>query len=76
MCLGVPMRLTSVEGREGKAELEGVSRRVALDLVPDARLGDFVIVHAGYAIQVLDEASARETLALLAQAGAVEPEEA
>ena len=36
MCLGVPMKLTQVEGREGKAEIDGVSRRVALDLVPGA----------------------------------------
>lgn len=75
MCLGVPMRLTAIEGREGKAELEGISRKVGLDLVPGARPGDYVIVHAGYAIQVLDEASARETLELLAQVGALEPEE-
>ena len=69
MCLGVPMKLTELHGREGKAELDGVSRKVALDLVPDAKLGDYVIVHAGYAIQILDEASAKETLELLAEVG-------
>ncbi|MGC4115731.1 MAG: HypC/HybG/HupF family hydrogenase formation chaperone [Myxococcales bacterium] len=69
MCLGVPMKLVELQGREGKAELDGVSRKVGLDLVPDAKLGDYVIVHAGYAIQILDEASAKETLELLAEAG-------
>jgi len=69
MCLGIPMKLTTVQGREGKAELDGVSRKVALDLVPDAQVGQYVIVHAGYAIQVLDEASAKETLELLAEVG-------
>lgn len=69
MCLGVPMKITELNGREGKAELDGVSRRVGLDLVPDAKLGDYVIVHAGYAIQILDEASAKETLELLKEAG-------
>ncbi len=69
MCLGVPMRLTSIEGREGKAELDGIARKVALDLVPDVGIGDYVLIHAGYAIQVLDEKSALETLELLQQAG-------
>jgi len=69
MCLGVPMKLTELNGREGKAEIDGVSRRVGLDLVPGAKLGDYVIVHAGYAIQILDEVSAKETLELLAEVG-------
>lgn len=72
MCLGVPMKLTSVDGREGKAVLDGLARRVGLDLVPGAVVGDYVIVHAGYAIQILDEASAKETLALLAEIGPLE----
>ncbi|MBI5549523.1 MAG: HypC/HybG/HupF family hydrogenase formation chaperone [Deltaproteobacteria bacterium] len=72
MCLGVPMKLTAVSGREGKAELDGVSRQVALDLVPQAREGDYVLIHAGYAIQLLDEQSAKETLALIAEIGGVE----
>ena len=72
MCLGVPMKLRSVQGRVGQAELDGVTRKVALDLVPAAREGDYVIVHAGYAIQVLDEQSAKETLELLAQVGSLE----
>lgn len=74
MCLGVPMKLVSVEGRQGKAELDGVSRKIGIDLVPTAKVGDYVIVHAGYAIQILDEQSAQETLALLAEVGAFETE--
>jgi hydrogenase expression/formation protein HypC len=67
MCLGIPMKLVSIDGRTGKAEQGGVRRAVALDLVPEAREGDYVIVHAGYGIQILDEAAAQETLALLSQ---------
>ena len=74
MCLGVPMKLTEVSGREGKAELDGVTRKVALDLVPDVKVGQYVLVHAGYAIQILDEASAKETLQLLAEVGPFETE--
>jgi hydrogenase expression/formation protein HypC len=72
MCLGIPMKLTAVQGREGRAELNGVSRTIGLDLVPEARVGEYVIIHAGYAIQVLDEVSALETLELLAQIGPLE----
>lgn len=68
MCLAVPMRLVSVEGNEGKAELDGNARKVSLDLVPGAKVGEFVIVHAGYAIQLLDEKAAEEQLELLAEA--------
>lgn len=73
MCLAVPMKLTTITGDAGRAELEGVSRTVMLDLVPQAAVGDYVIVHAGYAIQVLDEASAKETLALFAAMAAEDP---
>lgn len=68
MCLAVPMVLVEVNGSDGRAELNGVRRAVQLDLVPDARVGDFVLVHAGYAIQTLDEQSAAETIAMLAEA--------
>lgn len=66
MCLAVPMKLVEVTGADGVAELAGVRRSVRLDLVPEARLTDHVLVHAGYAIQVVDEAEARATLADLA----------
>jgi hydrogenase expression/formation protein HypC len=62
------MLLTSVKENEGRAEIDGVGRAVRLDLVPGVREGEYVIVHAGYAIQVLDETSAKETLALISEA--------
>lgn len=63
MCLAVPARVVAVEA-DGLAtvSLAGTQRQVALDLVPDARVGDYVIVHVGFAIQRLDEAEARRTL--------------
>jgi len=73
MCLAVPMKL--VERREalGVAELDGVRREVSLMLQPDAEVGQYVLVHAGYAIGVVDEAEANETLELLRQvAGSME----
>lgn len=65
MCLGIPMKIVEVRGNEGTAELQGVRRTVRLDLVP-ATVGEHVLVHAGYAIQVIDEAEAEETLRTLA----------
>jgi hydrogenase expression/formation protein HypC len=65
MCLAVPMRLETVAGPRGAVAVDGVRREVRLDLVEGAKPGDWVLVHAGFAIQLLDEAAAAETLALL-----------
>ncbi len=67
MCLAVPMRLERVDGPRGVVHWEGVRREVRLDLLDAPRPGDWVLIHAGYAIQVLDEAAAAETLALLGE---------
>ncbi len=73
MCLAVPAQIKRIDGTMAEVDLSGVSLSVGLDMTPDAAVGDYVIVHAGYAISVLDEAEAQETLRLfqeLDQAGA------
>jgi hydrogenase expression/formation protein HypC len=65
MCLAVPMRVIEVDGPRGVVESSGVRYEIRLDLVGDVRIGEFVLVHAGYAIQVMDEEAAAEQLALL-----------
>lgn len=65
MCLAVPMRIVEVRDHDGVAEAGGVRRKVRLDLVPEARVGQYVLVHAGFAIQVLTEQEARDTVALV-----------
>jgi len=65
MCLAIPGRLISVEGEKGVVDFRGVKREVVLTLIPDVKVGDFVIVHAGFGIQILDETEAKETLDLL-----------
>jgi hydrogenase expression/formation protein HypC len=66
MCLAVPARVVSIDADQmGTVEIGGVGRQVALDLVPETEVGDYVIVHVGFAIERLDEAEAEETLALL-----------
>ncbi len=69
MCLAVPGRIIAIQ-REHRAEVDfgGIIRSVQLDLVPDARQGEYVIVHAGFAIQKLTEEDARETLAVIEEA--------
>jgi hydrogenase expression/formation protein HypC len=65
VCLGIPMKLVERSGTEAVAELSGVRRAVLLDMVPEAELGQYVIIHAGYAIQLMDETEALEVLELL-----------
>jgi hydrogenase expression/formation protein HypC len=68
MCLAIPSRITKIENNMATIDVEGVQREASLLLLEDARVGDYVIVHAGFAIQKLDEAAAQETLDLLREA--------
>jgi len=75
MCLAIPMQIVDRGEWDGTAELRGVQRRVSLMLCPEAAVGGYVLVHAGYAIATVDEEEARKTLDVLdamAQAEALE----
>lgn len=65
MCLAIPMQLVDREQWDGTAELRGVQRRVSLMLCPEAEVGGYVLVHAGYAIATVDAEEARKTLDIL-----------
>jgi hydrogenase expression/formation protein HypC len=65
MCLAIPVRIVAIDGDEAETEIAGVRRRVSIALTPEAKLGDYVLLHTGYAIGVIDEAEAEETLKLL-----------
>ena len=65
MCLAIPMKVIEVEGEEALVEIGGVKKKVIINLVKDVKIGDYLIVHAGFAIQKLDEKEALETLKLL-----------
>ncbi|OHE59379.1 MAG: hypothetical protein A2Z47_03435, partial [Thermodesulfovibrio sp. RBG_19FT_COMBO_42_12] len=62
MCLAVPMKVIEINGYLGMAEVGRVKREINLMLLDDVKIGDYVIVHAGSAIQKLDEAEAEKTL--------------
>jgi hydrogenase expression/formation protein HypC len=65
MCLAVPVQIVSIDGNEAEVEIGGVKRRVSIILTPEARVGDYVLLHTGYAINVINEAEAQETLKIL-----------
>ena len=67
MCLAIPMRVLSIDGDPATIAVEGLEQRASLMLVPHAGVGDWVLVHAGYAINALPEDEAHETLELIAQ---------
>ena len=65
MCLAVPMKLIEFEEKNGVVEIEGVKRNVNLSFIEDPKIGDYLIVHAGFAIQRLDEEEAEENIRLM-----------
>lgn len=68
MCLAVPARITALtDGDQAVVDLAGARKEISLALVEDCAVGDYVIVHVGYALQKLDPAEAEKTLALFAQ---------
>ena len=76
MCLAVPGQILSTEERDGsrraRVRFGGVVRETLLDLVPEAQVGDYVMVHVGFAISRVDADEAEHTLGLLREIGALE----
>ena len=62
MCLAIPMKVIKVNGNEAVAEVGGAEYQANLTILPDIKIGDYIIVHAGFAIEKLDEEAALETL--------------
>jgi hydrogenase expression/formation protein HypC len=78
MCLGVPAKIVEVYESNGlamgKVDFGGVTQEVCLAYVPEARVGQYAVIHVGFAINLLDEEEALATLELLKQIGEYEPE--
>lgn len=80
MCLGIPGKIVRIEGedpvyRSGSVEIGGITKDVSLAYVPDAGVGDYVIVHAGFAISEIDEEEAKQVFEMIQQLDAEELEE-
>jgi hydrogenase expression/formation protein HypC len=78
MCLGIPGKIIDVYEANslqmGRVDFGGVTKEICLAYVPEAQIGNYVIVHVGFALSLLDEAEALETLQLLREIGAIEEE--
>ena len=70
MCLAVPSKITKIENGIGTIDVDGVKRTASLLLVEDAKVGEYVIVHAGFALHKIDEKAAKESLKILKEAAA------
>ena len=81
MCLAVPGRIMSLAseaplGRVGRVDFGGIVKEINLDFVPEARIGDYVLVHVGFAITVIDESEAARVFELLREIGEIQDFEA
>ena len=78
MCLAIPGKILELgesgENRTGRVQFGGITREVSLAFVPEARIGDYVVVHAGFAISQLDAEEARRTYELLEKLGQLQDE--
>ena len=68
MCLGVPMQVKTIENEMAVCEIDGVQREASLMMIDDVAVGDYVLIHAGFAIEKVDEEEARLTLQALRDA--------
>jgi hydrogenase expression/formation protein HypC len=69
MCVALPAMIVSIDGECAVVDLDGIRKRVSIALTPEARVGDYAIVHVGHAIGLLDPEEAERTLALFAALG-------
>ena len=69
MCLAVPFHVKTIDGQYAEVEIGDVSRRVSIALTPDVKVGDYILVHTGYSIGVVDEEEAQETIKLFNELG-------
>jgi hydrogenase expression/formation protein HypC len=78
MCLGIPGKIVEILPKEGlqmcKVDFGGVKREVCIETLPEAKLGDYVIVHAGFALNILSEEEAMETLEILNEISSLDDE--
>ncbi len=72
MCLAIPAKIVEIEGKDAVVDYGELKQKIRLDLLEDVKIGDYVLVHVGYAIQKLDEEEAKETLRILEELASLE----
>jgi hydrogenase expression/formation protein HypC len=73
MCLAIPAHIEAIQDQQAVVDIGGVRRTISLSLTPEAQVGQYVILHTGYAIGVVDESEALESLRLLRELAASHP---
>ena len=68
MCLAVPARIIKIDANSARVDVAGIVRNCNIQLLPKVKIGDYVLLHAGFAIEKIDESEARETLRIIAGA--------
>jgi hydrogenase expression/formation protein HypC len=68
MCLAIPGRLVQKEGTKGTVDLGGLNKEIDLTFVPEAEIGEWLIIHTGFGLEIISEQDAKETIELLQQA--------
>ena len=71
MCLGIPLKIIEINGMEAIGEMNGVKNKMRIDLLPNVKLNDYVMVHAGFGIEIINDALAKETIETLMELEAV-----
>ncbi|MDH5753234.1 MAG: HypC/HybG/HupF family hydrogenase formation chaperone [Deltaproteobacteria bacterium] len=72
MCLAIPARVTAIDGMMATVEVAGVSRKASIHMLDDVREGEYLLIHAGFALSKVNEEEARETLRILEQMGGLD----
>ena len=68
MCLAIPLKIVSIDGKTAVGEAAGLTQKVRVDFLPDLKIGDYVMVHAGFAIQKMTEEQAKLDLSCIEEA--------
>ena len=71
MCLGIPLKIIEINGMEAIGEMNGVKNKIRTDLLPKVKLNDYVMVHAGFGIEIINDTLAKETIETLMELEAV-----
>jgi len=71
MCLGIPLKIIEINGMEAIGEMNGVKNKIRIDLLPKVKLNDYVMVHAGFGIEIINDTLAKETIETLMELEAV-----
>ena len=74
MCLGIPAKIIKIDGEFADANINGARIRIGLQLLENVKVGDYVLVHTGYALEILSEEEARETLETLRELESFDPD--